>query len=469
MKEGYLVFDLGTGNSRVALGDEVGNIFAIRQFENVYHQENNNPDAKYFIPKEWFQKILKETKLLLSNYPQYTIRAVTATSAREGIVLIDQMGSAFMGLPNIDKRGNERIKEYQQYSKNVYKLSGHWLDPLFSVLKLLTYQELYLGEDRKISGFTSISEWIGYELTGKLGIATSQACETQLFNTKEFRWSEELIEIFGVDKKILPELYDAGEVLGNIGKENIPFIVCGADTQMAVKGVSAQQGDVVIVSGTTSPIVAVTENYLYDEKERCWIDCIRKGNWLIETNAGTTGMNLQTYKKKFLEDKSYGEIEQQIEEKEDYKCIASFGTKYFPEKKTVKQGGIFSSAPLSGELDRIDVVNAIMADIACGITLHYNELKKINPHDKEYIIGCGGGFKSQILGKRIASLIQKEIRLPLHYDQASIYGCIKICQETLKKNTNKQDSVRAIDVEEDKKLEEYYEKWRIVRRICERL
>ena len=135
MKEGYLVFDLGTGNSRVAIGDETGNIIGIRSFENIYHQESRNPEAKYFIPKEWLQKMLLEMKLLLSDFSQYTIRAVTATSAREGIVLVDQRGSAFIGLPNIDKRGNERIKKYQQYSKDVYRLSGHWMDPLFSALK----------------------------------------------------------------------------------------------------------------------------------------------------------------------------------------------------------------------------------------------------------------------------------------------------------------------------------------------
>ena len=197
MKEGYLVFDLGTGNSRVAIGDETGNIIGIRSFENIYHQESRNPEAKYFIPKEWLQKILLEMKLLLSDFSQYTIRAVTATSAREGIVLVDQRGSAFIGLPNIDKRGNERIKKYQQYSKDVYRLSGHWLDPLFSALKLLTYKENYLSKEKTIIGFTSISEWIGYELTGKLGIAESQACETQLYDTKEFKWSEELMDIFG--------------------------------------------------------------------------------------------------------------------------------------------------------------------------------------------------------------------------------------------------------------------------------
>ena len=112
-------------------------------------------------------------------------------------------------------------------------------------------------------------------------------------------------------------------------------------------------------------------------------------------------------------------------------------------------------------------MNAIMADIACGITLHYRELQKIKSHDKKYVIGCGGGFQSQTLGKRIASLINKEVVLPPHYEQASLNGCIKICQKTLKKSVEDHDHVRIIKPGKDTLLEEYYEKWRTVRKIYE--
>ena len=57
--------------------------------------------------------------------------------------------------------------------------------------------------------------------------------------------------------------------------------------------------------------------------------------------------------------------------------------------------------------------------------------------------------------------------LPPHYEQASLNGCIKICQKTLKKSVEDHDHVRIIEPGNDILLEEYYEKWRTVRKIYE--
>lgn len=57
--------------------------------------------------------------------------------------------------------------------------------------------------------------------------------------------------------------------------------------------------------------------------------------------------------------------------------------------------------------------------------------------------------------------------LPPHYEQASLNGCIKICQKTLKKSVEDHDHVRIIKPGKDTLLEEYYEKWRTVRKIYE--
>ena len=44
----YLLVDLGTGNSRVALVDANGAILGLRTYTNVYHRDSANEDAQYF-------------------------------------------------------------------------------------------------------------------------------------------------------------------------------------------------------------------------------------------------------------------------------------------------------------------------------------------------------------------------------------------------------------------------------------
>lgn len=49
----YLMVDLGTGNSRVALVDSDGGILGLRTYTNVYHRDSAYEDGQYFLPEDW--------------------------------------------------------------------------------------------------------------------------------------------------------------------------------------------------------------------------------------------------------------------------------------------------------------------------------------------------------------------------------------------------------------------------------
>ena len=55
----YLMVDLGTGNTRVALVSSCGSILGIRTYTNVYHRDSAYEDAQYFLPEEWAPHILQ--------------------------------------------------------------------------------------------------------------------------------------------------------------------------------------------------------------------------------------------------------------------------------------------------------------------------------------------------------------------------------------------------------------------------
>ena len=46
----YLIIDVGTGNSRVALVNETGELIDISSFENKYYKDQSYDDAQYFSP-----------------------------------------------------------------------------------------------------------------------------------------------------------------------------------------------------------------------------------------------------------------------------------------------------------------------------------------------------------------------------------------------------------------------------------
>ena len=101
----YLLVDLGTGNSRVALVDANGAILGLRTYTNVYHRDSAYEDAQYFLPEEWAPLLLQGCRELCGEHPDVRIDAISAAGARQSFVLLNHAGEAFLGLPNIDNRG----------------------------------------------------------------------------------------------------------------------------------------------------------------------------------------------------------------------------------------------------------------------------------------------------------------------------------------------------------------------------
>ena len=88
----YLIYDIGTGNSRVSIVSEQKEMIGLRTFENRYYRDFRYKDALYFKPEEMLLGVMRCTGELLKAHPEVRIEAVTATSARESIVLIDRDG-----------------------------------------------------------------------------------------------------------------------------------------------------------------------------------------------------------------------------------------------------------------------------------------------------------------------------------------------------------------------------------------
>ena len=469
MNKNYIVVDLGTGNSRVALVSSDGCIYDVKSFENVYYKDELYEDAQFFLPKDWKKNILEKCKEIIHENPNVKISAITSSGARESIILFDKKGQAFLGLPNIDNRGRQWMKEIPDKSY-IYERTGRWVTEDFPAAKLYGLRKKHPDLYDEIASITSISEWIGEIFTGKIVIEPSQACETQLFDIETLEWSQKICKYFKIQKTILPEIKKSGTSLGRIKKElcsdlSLPqsteYIVGGADTQVAVKGTGIEIGDIGIVAGTTSPVVAIVDEKYYDKEERCWTDCNLGGEtYQVETNPGVTGLNYQRFKKMFFSDVSYEKLDDIMKQKTEFKCTASFSSLYFSKKKPLKKGGFVMDAPLNHLVDATDLLWAMVADMACSIYVQHKNLCELIPHSRSYILGCGGGLQSGVLCQMISDLTGKEFVIHKGFEQASVLGCIKICNEYYNIGHEESGNIeRRYVPHEDSLVKEYYSIW----------
>lgn len=471
-QDAFLIIDIGTGNVRVAVATEDGGILSIERDNVQYVKDTLYPDALYFEPDVLWEQIVKLTRAALRYVQGANIKAVTVSSQREGVVLMDANGLSLIGLPNHDHRGREWEDNVPEKSR-IYSITGRFPSSLFSAMKIIGIRNRRPDVYDQLKTIVSISDWAQFKLSGVAGYEHSQASETQLYDVERKLWSKELCSLFGLSGKILPPLHDSGTILGkvlpavaksmSISAEAV-VVVGGADTQLAIKSTGPALDDIVIVSGTTTPIAKIIPDYLCDKKERTWTNRHVDGNrFILEANAGVTGLNYQRLKEIFYPNEGYDVIERELATVSDPGCVASLGSLIADEKQPLTKGGFIFDAPVSHQLTRACFVRATLWDIACCIKENYECLTDVTPHKTDYVWACGGGFQSAMLRQFIADLIDKNVRVRPGFQQASVSGGIAICNEALKNPQRAVTSQEVIGPRNQERAADLYREWKNVR------
>lgn len=467
-KQGYLVFDIGTGNARVAIVTTAGDVVHVERDNIQYETSSLYPDGRSFDPEVLWKQVVALAQKAVASAPDVEIKAVTATSQRQGIVLLDREGRSYIGLPNIDNRGREWEKEIADRSR-IYETTGRLPSALFSAMKLIGLQKRQPELWEKLAVFTSMSEWVTYQLSGVIVYEPSQATETLLYDVRNKQWSKEICTRLGIPLELLPELKGSGNVLGQIKptmakelgvKDDVLIIVGGGDTQLAIESTLAKDEDVVIVSGTTTPICKITSSFHVDPNQRAWVNShTRVDRWLLETNPGITGLNYQKLKNIFYPHESYQQMEAEMGQIGPQSCTSALGLYMTDVKNATVRGGFLFTAPIEPELTRAHFVASALWEIACTIRLHYDQLLEVTPHELPYVWACGGGLQSETLARYIANLLQKEVRIREGFSQASVVGAAVICNHALGIDDAATGEVKVIkpDGERD---EQKYEEWK---------
>ncbi len=477
MSEAYLIIDVGTGNLRVAVASKSGEILGLQRSDIEYLKDEDFPDSLYFNPTKLWEAIINLAKYALKQAGDVKIIGATATSQREGVVLVDEAGNSLIGLPNIDFRG----REWENIIKDkdvVYLLTGRYPTALFSAFKLIGTRNKKPELWRNFSTFLSISDWVEYQLSGVLHYEHSQASETLLYDIVLKQWSDELCLLFDFSSSMLPKLVSSGTVLGpitikqaqNFGiDENAQIIVGGGDTQLAVMGTQLALNDVVIVSGTTTPIVKITDKYVLDKKQRTWTGRhVDELNFMFETNAGVTGLNYQRLKEIFYPNESYDVIEDEVSAIKDHSCVASLGSVVSDEKGAMNKGGFIFEVPVSHQLSRATFIYAALWDIACSIKENYDTLSDTALHETDFVWACGGGFQSRLLRKFIATLINKKVVIRQGYQQSSVIGGVIICNAALDKEQLQANTLETIYPSPNEAFLNDYKKWAEARKLIKK-
>lgn len=251
MKKYILALDQGTTSSRAILFNENGKVIGKAQKEITQYYPK--PGWIEHDPMEiWGTQsgVLREV-LETNGVNPFEIAAIGITNQRETFVVWDkQTGKPIH--PAIVwqcRRSSEICKELKEegFEEYVKKQTGLILDPYFSGTKLKWVLDYVEGaRERAQRGellFGTIDTWLVWNLTrGKVFVTDySNASRTLLFNIKEGKWDEKILDKLNIPLCMLPEVKDSSRIYGytdsyTLGGAEIPISGIAGDQQAALFG-----------------------------------------------------------------------------------------------------------------------------------------------------------------------------------------------------------------------------------------
>ena len=100
-------------------------------------------------------------------------------------------------------------------------------------------------------------------------------------------------------------------------------------------------------------------------------------------------------------------------------------------------------SPLEPTADRVDMLWAVLGDIARATWEQMRRLCDLTDNRDAYFLGCGGGFRSRTLCKMLASLSGRELRIYSGFEQATAQGLIALCNRAFGNETIKRKNAAA--------------------------
>jgi len=265
------------------------------------------PGRAEFDADTWWQAGRRAMRAAVSQaaVPATEYVAVSATSLRQGYVLVGGDAVLGPGVLNSDRRGESQLPILRERvgSERLYELTGHWLAPQLTLPKLLQEQV----EDRerwsRADGVLFVHDWALWRLSGERCSEPSMASAGQLLDVSRRTWASSLLDELGLGVDRFPQLLAAGATVGLLrdGELGLPLgirvIVGGGDTQMSAAGAGAlRDGVVSVVAGTTTPLQVSTATVPRDPLRHPWVSAhLQADRWAAETNAGYAGMNLDWF------------------------------------------------------------------------------------------------------------------------------------------------------------------------------
>jgi autoinducer 2 (AI-2) kinase len=316
MSEDYLLaIDVGTGSCRAVLFGVDGHQAGIGQREYSHRQAPGVPDSQVFDTRANWSLIGQcvHEALAGAQVSPASVRAVSASSMREGMVLYGSDGQEIWACPNVDSRAAEEATELvaSGEAQKIYNHAGDWVS-ITSPARFRWIARHEPGIFAAIAHLGMLGDWVLTKLSGQFVTDASLGSSSGMFDLAHRDWSDEILDICELKRDVCPPIVESGTVIGAVTAraagetgllEGTPVVVGGADTQLGLLGIGATgPGRLTILGGSMWQHTMLLDEPLVDPKARLRTLChTTPGLWMMEGIGFYCGLVMRWFRDAFCE------------------------------------------------------------------------------------------------------------------------------------------------------------------------
>lgn len=414
----YVGVDLGTSAAKLLLMNEEGQVQKIVSKEYPIYFPKSGWSQQH--PEDWFKAVMEGIKELTCETAPKQIAGISFGGQMHGLVILDEKDHVIRPaiLWNDGRTEEETFYLNQEIGKEkLSKYTANIAFAGFTAPKILWVKKNEPEQFARIHKIMLPKDYIAYRLSGTFCTDYSDASGTLLLDVEHRCWSQEMMDICGIRREQLPQLYESYEVVGTllpeIAKElglteQVKIIAGAGDNAAAAIGTgTVGEGQCNLSLGTSGTIFISSKTFKVDDQNALHSFAHADGSYHLMGCMLSAASCNKWWSEEILQTKDFaGEQErvQKLGENQVYYLPYLMGER--SPHNDPKARALFIG--MSMDTTRADMTQAVLEGVAFAIRDSLEVAKELGITIERTKI-CGGGAKSCLWKRIIANVMNLKV------------------------------------------------------------
>jgi xylulokinase len=477
----FIGVDLGTSSVKLLLMKEDGTV--VNTVSREYPISFPKPGWAEQNPSDWYGQTVRGIRELTADIDKSEVAGISFGGQMHGLVILDENDNVLR--PAILWNDGRTVKECEFLNNTIGKdrlteYTANIAFAGFTAPKILWVRENEPQVFEKIRKICLPKDYLAYRFCGVHCTDVSDASGMLLFDVKNRCWSEEMLDICGIKKEYMPEIYESFECVGSLTEESahelgllpgVQVIAGAGDNAAAAVGTGTVGSGMCNISlGTSGTVFISSDKFSVDANNAlhsfahadgkyhlmgCMLSAASCNKWWLCDIIGTDDYA-----------KAQADITEDMLGRNSVFFLPYLMGERSPHNNPLARA---TFTGMTMDTTRTDMTLAVLEGVAFAIRDSFEVAKSLGIDITDTKI-CGGGAKSPLWQKIIANVLNIRVHILEKEEGPSLGAAMLAAVGTgvyADVNTAAEAIVKVVDTVEPKKeiaarYEEKYQQFKMI-------